>query len=740
MTGSQWHPKRSSSWSRLLSLTLLITLALTVTTSVAQTDFPSIDFEGLGNVGIAGSFDGIAIWKPSLATNNDSNVYNSNSSSLILRDSNGMLSKINQTNEGGRIEAVCQMSNAPKTVYVGGAFTEIAGLNVSNIAAYDPTSKAWDALNGGLNGEVLSLYCDDTHDVVYAGGSFVRPVNAAVTTRYLGGVANWNLTSKAWAPAPFGGVNGSVAQISQGVNASTLRFAGAFTTDFSSSVGTNTSISGTNSSASPLSIGFAPLSLGQSEFQGGPSSSNADYSNPAQILCPQGSDGAGNTYLFAENAPGRLTMRTFRNLPTKAIRLGNTFVDGRGTNTFGVISIPDNTQLELLYLDPVTKQNVTCTTDCPLAHDAAIPYQDFLISDNPSNGLDNGVKALTGIQLTVNSWYGAGAGLHLLQLLSDGNIAYAYPAYNRATCSSSVAGASSNRATTSNTGAWYYSTVRSSSTNTMEPLLALSDYYSNLNNNLDARVTWTLDVPYDGNYSAYLFVPGCQDGDQCNVRTDVQARMINNASTAATPGSWTRVPQTNPLDASVQIFSGPVQKSSSSFQPRIQLSIPADAPAPSGSNRFSVYADRVSLQLLNSIELNRYYRGQGIGILEYNVYDAAANNNSLAFEANALLQRNDTASVATLNSILPSLYNGTQTLSNASMTAADFFSVTLASEGVRQNETESVSSIAVVGNVTFVGGTFVSSNLTDTTGFANIVSYTDASGGKSYQRVASTLR
>lgn len=736
ISASQQH--KQTSWITLGALLLLCSCFIA---TVKADDFPSIDFQGLGNVGVAGAFDGIAIWKPDLATNNQSNVYNSNVSSLVFRDNSGALSKINETNQGGRIRAICQRSSAPRTVYVGGSFTQIGGKNASNIAAYDPTAKAWDTLDGGLNGEVLSLYCDDAHSVIYVGGSFVKPANVSNvtdTSRYLGAVATYNYTSKLWAPAPFGGVNGSVTQIAQGVNASTIRFAGAFSTNFSSSVGTNTSISGTNSSASPLSIAFAPLPLGQSEFQGGPSSADASFANPAQILCPQGNDGAGNSYLFADNTTGRLTMRTFRNLPTRAFRLGNTFVEGRGTKTFGIISIPDNTQLELQYLDTATQKNATCTTDCPLMNDAAIPYQDFLITDNPANGLQNGIKQLTGIQFTATTWYGNGAGLHLLQLLTDGSIAFAYPAYNRGACQSDAVGARGITSSTNNTGAWYYSNVRLSSTNTLEPVATLSDDFSNLGNNLDAQVSWTLDVPYDGNYTAYMFVPGCQDGDQCNVRTHVQARLINNATTLDKPGNWTRVPQTNPNDTTIQIFSGPVQKSSNTFKPVVQMTIPKDAPKPAGSDRFSVYADRVSLQLFNSNETYQYYQASATGVFEYNVFDNNANNNSLAYAADLVLANTTSlkGNATLLQEALVGLYNGTGMLPNSTMTPLDYFGVTLDNEGVRKNESEVVYTVLSVASRTFVGGQFASTNVTNTTGFANIVSYDEAGQGKNYTRLA----
>ncbi|UZJ54620.1 hypothetical protein CBS101457_003940 [Exobasidium rhododendri] len=760
----------------------------------ADAQFPSIDFEGLGSVGVSGNFDGVSLYQPESV----SNSFDSTTSSLLLRDSSGALTKINETNAGGQIRTICQRSSAPRTVYVGGLFNQIAGMNASNVAAYDPTSKNWTTLNGGLDGPVNALYCDDTHELVYVGGSFVRPSNVSNvtdTSRYLGGVASWNITGNQWVPAPFGGVNGSVSDIVVGVNSSVLRFTGAFDVGFAS-LPAGAANSGTNTSASALSAAWAPLPLGQSEFQGGPASNSTDFNDPAQILCPQGLDGANNTFLFADNTTGRLTMRAFRDLPVKGVRLANTYVDGRGTDQFSVISIPDNTELELLYLDPVTLKNVTCTYNCPLFHNDTIPYQDFIITDNPANGLVNGVKQMTGLQITVSTWFGAGAGFHLMQLLSDGGWAFAYDGYNRAQCNSTVPGTRNVASNSTNVGAWYQSSVTTSIAGTIAPVLALTDDFSNLADNLDAEVVWNVDVNYDGNYSVYLNVPGCTASSQCGQRTDVQARVLSNTTTQATPGNWTRVPQNNTLDAQVLIYQGPIQKTSANFTTSVQLTIPADAPAPTTGDRFTVLANAVSMQIYNSNETYQSYQAQGYGLLEYDVYDVELNNNSLSYGANTILANtsiiavlaNDTNTAfanatvralnatmsgsllnmtagitngttingtviangtivngtviiqqsqqAYINQLVADLYSATQVLPNSTMTPFDFFAATLLAAGVRRNESEYTNPSAVVANQTYVGGNFTSDNFNASSGFANLVSFDVASGGKSFTRLA----
>lgn len=662
---------------------LLFALAfVSAATLVAGQNFPSIDFQGLGAVGVAGSFDGIEMWTSQLSTQNDSNIYDAAAATLMSRTTDGTLAKINETESGGIIRAICQQKTAADTemVYIAGRFSSIGSLNVSNIASYDPVAKVWDSLNGGLDGEVFTLFCNEANQVVYAGGGFGKPVavTGAPADRFLGAVATWNTTNRAWAPAPFGGLNGTVNQITTGLNDTTLRFTGSFDTAFASNgyngVGP---ISGTNRSASALTQALSPLPLGQTEFQGGPASANATFSNPAQILCPQGADGPNNSFLFADNTTGRLTMRAFRTLSVRALRLGNTFQQGRGTKTFSVVSIPDNVQLELLYLDPVTGQNATCTS-CPLFYDPTIPYQDFLISDNVTNGALNGTKTMTGVEFTATEWYGAGAGLHQLQLLSDGGWSYAYQGYNRGGCNSTEPGASGTRSNSTHRGDWTQAMVTSSVAGTTEPILTLSDRYSDIADHTNARVKWNVDVEYAGNYSVYVYVPGCTASNQCSQRTDVLVNVKNNSTSA---GTSVRMSQNVQNDTEVLVYQGAFEARNGTWMPSVVLSIPSNATAPTSGNRFTVVADHIRMQLQSSPDAHNMFYSRGYAVMEYAAFDPAVANITA---------------------------NGTQILSNDTMTPLDTFSSALFNNGILRNESESALGVISIGNKTFVGGNFTS--------------------------------
>ncbi|GAK63141.1 cellular morphogenesis protein [Moesziomyces antarcticus] len=685
----------TSRLARAVAKSALLLTAAVPLASASIANFPSIDFDLLGAVSIAGSFAGIELWNQTGSSASPNATYDPAASSLLSRATNGSVSFISATEEGGTIRAICQMQSPPNTVFVAGNFFSIGGISVSNIAAFNPSTKAFTNMAGGLDGTVNAVFCDNDHQQLIAGGSFSGPV-AGKTDRYLGNLAQWDVAASAWNPVDFGGLDGTVNTITPGGNNSLVRFGGSFDTRFASTGANAAAASGTNTSASPLTAALTPISLGQVEFVGGPSSNNAGFDNPAQILCPQGPDGSGNSYLFEDGVDGRLTARAFRALNVRAIRLGNTFVDGRGTRTFGLVSIPDNTELELIYLDPTTNQNVTCTTNCTLAHDASIPYQDFLIADTPANNAPGGVKQLTGVQFTATEHYGAGAGLHVLELLSEGGWAYAYNALNRGACNSNQSGVNGTDSSATNQGGWYTSTITTLA-GTTEPVLAFTDAYSNIASDNSATVTWAVDIPYNGNYTISMFVPGCRASGQCGQRTEVNANVF---AVQGSQGNITRVSQTNEQDQTIQIYSGEVNKAGDGFQPTVILSIPDDAPAPSGGADFTVIADKVSFLLLNSNETLQMGRTSGFGVLEYNLFDPAMT----AIQA-----------------------NGTGLLPNTSMTQLDAFATTLFQYGVRSNTSDTaVTSIASVGTRTFVGGSFAS---TGNVSFANLAGFAADSAG-----------
>lgn len=319
----------------------LITLSLLLSPYAANAATPQIDLARMGTVGVAGSFAGFNLFDPSKNIN-----FDPSSSTVLLRATDGSLSPIAATNQGGSIQAACSLDGK---LYVGGLFSNIAGVPVQNIASYDPGARSFNALgaqNAGVDGAVSSLYCDASSHTLWVGGKFRSPVplDASAVQQYGGAVARYTPANNSWSPPPFVGLTGSSSQvysITPNIASSSLLFGGSFLTQFGSNISLAQNISNPNvpqsSGATPFSTSLVPVPLAGAEIVGSPSSRTSGYSNATNILCPAGADGPGNSWRTLDGSRSVITVRTFRFITASGVRLGNTFVDGRGAKTFSYV-------------------------------------------------------------------------------------------------------------------------------------------------------------------------------------------------------------------------------------------------------------------------------------------------------------------------------------------------------------------------------------------------------------------
>jgi hypothetical protein len=312
----------------------LTVLYLLAATDVVLAALPKVDFDRMGLVGLAGSFAGFDLFQ------NSSFSFNPSTSTILSRAVDGSISPIASTSSGGSITAGCAIGS---TFYLGGSFSSVGNTAASNVASYTPSSGAFTSLAGGLDGEVDAMYCDQSGGNIWVGGAFHAPISASGSSGYKGGVAVYNAKGNSWAPPPFGGLAGAagrVQSISPNPSASSLYFAGSFLTAFQSSIPTP---NGTNNPNVPFSIGATPfssslvpipLTSAGTQIDASPSNSRPQFSNISNILCPGGPDGPGNTWLAQDGSTAQITVRTFQFSTASGLRLGNTFVEGRGTTAF----------------------------------------------------------------------------------------------------------------------------------------------------------------------------------------------------------------------------------------------------------------------------------------------------------------------------------------------------------------------------------------------------------------------
>ncbi|GAA6004226.1 Rax2p [Rhodotorula paludigena] len=562
-----------------------------------SSSLPRIDYSALGTVAVVGSFAGLSFYD----AENPPRPYDSRASTLVARDADGDLRNLGATDEGGAIRAVCQTPDA--LVYVGGNFSSIGGVEAANIASYDPAGGTFAALAGGLTGEVRALSCNGS--TVYAGGEFGAPSGVD------GGpnVAAWSAADSAWTTLPLYGFNGAVDSIASSEDGRSLFFGGAFSTTFSNSSAANSSSSSSSTGPEFPSLGssLTPISLNSSDYWASPTTWTSGFGRPQYIFCPRHADGIGASWLLVDGQTGFFTARMFRQLNARGIRIGNTFYEGRGTRNFSVVSIPDNQVLELTYASnpyDSTSELATCSDNCPLAHDPAIPYQDFLFPEGTS---------LTGFQLNIFGWYGAGGGLHLLQLLSDGAYAYAVESNNNSPCSNGLA--ASTEAQVSTSGTWTTAEVNTAIPGTVQEVL-VADVAGGTSASSAPSVTWKPYVSQPGEYAVFLVTPGCVGTESCASRTSVRV----TATPSGGDATGTTVDQATPDDISTLVYNGTLNAGADALEVTMTL---ADGGAPTSGETYQLVANYVNLVAAStsgtSMRIDR-----GYGLYEYPLVDTGA--------------------------------------------------------------------------------------------------------------------
>jgi len=314
--------------------TRLVLSLLALQTLPAYGALPKVDFERMGKVGVAGSFAGIDLYNDNQSTQQQT-TFDSTTSTLFLRAQDGSLTPIGSTNGGGRVVTGCSMRNV---FYVGGTFTTLGGTNSANIASYSSsTNKIAQLADGGLDGPVSALHCDEKNGVLWVGGSFRAPTTGN-TAGFAGSVATYNPSSNTWSAPPFAGLPGTVNAIVPTTSNSALLFGGSFVTSYGNSTINATAVTNpnviTSSGSTPFSLSLVPFPLANAEIDASPSSTLPRLGDITNILCPAGPDGAGNAWFAQDGFKAVLTIRTFKQLSASGLRLGNTFFDGRSTTTF----------------------------------------------------------------------------------------------------------------------------------------------------------------------------------------------------------------------------------------------------------------------------------------------------------------------------------------------------------------------------------------------------------------------
>ncbi|MCJ1309212.1 hypothetical protein MMC25_002869 [Agyrium rufum] len=538
-----------SKWSHVYS-PLIIGIFFGSTQGISYTPVePSyIDLSQLGQVALAGNFDGISLYT---YTEQNENVFSTNGSqSLIAQFPNGAFATF--VSADASITDMCPFVMQDGTlagIVVAGNFTSLGGIEAQGAAMVDPNSGNITPLPG-LTGSIAAVLCDQATNTVYMGGDF-KGGNSTNAIAWVG-VAGWtNL--------PFAGFNGPVSTIAKAENGNVL-FGGSFT-----NLGNTTT---------PTIPDQQVVNIATANISAGGTTTTAGFDDPRNILCKTaGADGGGNVWLLADNTPGfwRADMN-YGYEPTK-LRIYNTHQDGRGAKTFRFTAFPIDGIMNLTYTDPVTNVNATCDARCPLTNDSSIEFQDFHFVN---------LIGMNSFQIDISDWYGGGGGLTGIQLYQDDIYVYAVQDLNEPACASIKYG---SNATT--TGPWR---VTPSGTSGSEYLtLDLTDVTSSDN---PPSIIFEPDIKQSGNYTVTIYTPGCQQDSSCASRgiVNVTGTFATGAQSSGTQQKI--IYQTNDFDKYDQIYSGYVSANSASFRPTVTL-----IPLAGQADQMQLVAHRVRFQL-----------------------------------------------------------------------------------------------------------------------------------------------
>ncbi|KAH7328859.1 cellular morphogenesis protein [Stachybotrys elegans] len=556
--------------STLLAITAFAT-SLSKAIEFTPVPSPNLDLSNLGRIGIAGDFSGISLYEYEGQSGRQTNT--DGSGSLLAQLPNGAIASI--VSSDATISSMCTFtlsSGEMQGVIIGGNFTSLDGTESTAIALFNPNTTEVTPLDG-IRGEVNAILCDQERDTVYVGGNF-RGANSTNAIAWYG--------TEGWTNLPFAGFNGPVSAITKASNGHII-FGGSFT--------------GLGNATAPSQPDGQIINLSTANISAENSASRDGFSNPNNIVCSDGSDEPGRTWLLQDATPGAWQADMgFRFEPTK-LRVRNTHLDGRGTRTFRYIAIPDGGIMNFTYIDPGSGQNSSCTSECPLSDNAEVEFQDFHFVNS---------VGMSGFRLAISDWYGSGAGLAGIELFQENILSYAVAEFNEPTCQGIEFPSNATA-----TGPWRQSPSLQSASGYLTAELT-----GDINSN-SASVIFMPNIVEPGFYSVDMYTPGCIADNTCDTRgrVNITGRMSNGDA----DGSFeTSIYQTNNFDKFDQIYFGFIDQTSEDFRPTITI-----APL-SGQNvdTLTIVAERVGFTLINST-------GGLNGLFEFNPEEAVVNTSAL---------------------------------------------------------------------------------------------------------------
>lgn len=231
-----------------------------------------------------------------------------------------------------------------------------------------------------------------------------------------------------------------------------------------------------------------------------------------------------------------------------------------------------------------------------MSNDPSVVYEDFLFQPGTN---------ITGFQIDLDGFYGDGAGLHQVTLLSTGGVALADSSNSSASCNTGVAAASSTSSSTQN-GDWTSTTVTSSISGVTESAL-VAPVDAGTTQDDSPSVTFRPSIVSATAYDVYLITPGCAAMGDCISRTSVEIATDSGTGTAHSA----TVSQTNEQEQSALVYSGDLSPDAS-----FTLRLASGADGSSSGDSYSLVAYKLQV-VAQDTSASRIADTPGRAIYEY---------------------------------------------------------------------------------------------------------------------------
>lgn len=465
-------------------------------------DPPNLNYHQLGDVYLAGRFNGISLitydgqQKMLLDPENDKD-------SLVVQYSQDVFTT--QKFADGSISSSCLLGDNA-TVVIAGTFTQIFNTSVRNsLAAVNLVNEFVTPIGDAINGsEVNTLYCNGSQ--VYIGGSFAFQKS--------NGIAVWNQDNNSLQLPAFGGfVEGSTVSsiVPYGNN---IVFGGNF-----SGLASINSANSTKSASGLLDPGMQPVSFSLATATGYSSQTTQTGSDASSLFCPLSGGNGWTAALDSTTGYVNVTL-AYMSQPT-LIRLFN-LADVSGTKAFRIISEPAGSFMNLTYTDE--RGNVqSCSAECPLLqHNSSVRHTDFAFVN---------VVPTTSLKIQLLDFYGDRAGLKGLQLFEEGQFTFAYNAFNDPRQCDSVNESTTNEivpsssATSQLEGGNGWKLVEDFMTTSITSKSKLTKAYAQFTPTFES---YTVN---EGKYEVLIYTPGCKPYGTCGQRGKINVTVFTGSGT-----------------------------------------------------------------------------------------------------------------------------------------------------------------------------------------------------------------